>query len=76
MMKIIKQGNNKQGFEGVWTCNWCGCVWEMDSTDPKPAYSSDQRDGTALHAVSDVQGGRMASGSEPEQSIRQISRAV
>ena len=48
-MRIIKDGDLRFGFEGIWTCERCGCQWEMDQSDPKPKQSSDQRDGGAFH---------------------------
>jgi len=48
-MRVTKQGNLLFGYEGKWTCQRCGCEWEMDKTDPKPKQSSDQRDGDAFY---------------------------
>ena len=35
-MKTIRQGVQRFGFEGNWTCKYCDHIWEMESTDPKP----------------------------------------
>ena len=48
-MRIVTPGEIKHGFEGPWECTDCGCQWVMDATDPKPAQSSDQRDGGSFH---------------------------
>lgn len=48
-MRITKPGEIRHGFEGEWRCHRCGCTWEMDTNDTKPAYMSDQRDGDAWH---------------------------
>lgn len=48
-MRITKRGEINHGYEGQWNCPRCHCSWEMDETDPKPAQSSDQRDGDAYH---------------------------
>ncbi len=48
-MRVIKPGDLRFGYEGKWTCQRCGCEWVMDQSDPKPAQSSDQRDGDAFH---------------------------
>lgn len=48
-MRITKQGDTRVGFEGTWSCEKCGCQWEMDKTDKAPAQSHDQRDGGAFH---------------------------
>lgn len=48
-MRIITQGAERFGFEGIWTCERCGCKWQMDSSDTKPALMSDQRDGDGFH---------------------------
>lgn len=48
-MRVVKPGDVRHGFEGQWHCQKCGCVWEMETGDKKPAYMSDQRDGDAWH---------------------------
>ncbi|MES2463343.1 MAG: hypothetical protein V4671_22440 [Armatimonadota bacterium] len=36
-MRITKQGNDRVGYQGKWECEYCGCEWEYDENDERPA---------------------------------------
>jgi hypothetical protein len=36
-MKVLEAGKPPKGYEGLWECIRCGCVFELDGKDKSPS---------------------------------------